>query len=144
MSLANVIPYFRSVMTTLNHQEWRDALADDNIPKTLLDRAFHMRLGEATTIKQNQEVIEITQPIAIQLFVKGYRNTADGRDRAVGYQDAIVKKALETDRRCANATYTGIKNVQFQSTAINELSNDNDNVMKVTLNFNCIVMVANT
>lgn len=141
MSLTKVIPYFRTVMDTLGHKEWKDALADDNIPSTVLDRSYHILMGDASNIKQNQDAIEVNQPIAVKLFVKGYRQTADGRDRAITYQEAIIKKALEDARRCQ--TYEGIKNVIFQNGGITELSSDNDNTMRVTLNFNCIVIMAN-
>lgn len=141
MSLSNVLPYFRSVMNSLNHSEWKDALSDDNIPSNLLDRAYHLLLEDASPIKQNQDVIEINQPISVKLYVKGFRTTSDGRDRAVLFQEGVIKKALEDARRCT--TYVGIKNVLFVGGGIRELSSDNDNIMRVTLNFNCIVMMAN-
>lgn len=141
MSLTSVLPYFRSVMTTsLNHKEWKEAFADDNIPSTIIDRSYHLLLGDTSNIKQNQDLIEITQPVSVKLYVKGYRNTSDGRDRAVEYQEAIIKEALETDRRAT--TYSGIKNVIYQGGGLTELAVDNDNLIRVTLNFNCHVIMA--
>ncbi len=128
-------------MKALNHNEWTDALNDENIPSTIIDRSYHLLLGDASNIKQNQDLIEINQPISVKLYIKGYRDTADGRNRAIVHQEAIVKKALEDARRCQ--TYDGIKNVTFQGGGINELSADNDNTMRVTMNFNCIVLMAN-
>lgn len=128
-------------MTALGHQEWKDAFADDNIPSNLMNRAFHILLTDNSNVKQNQTVIEINQPVAVKLYVKGYRNTADRRDQAMVYQEAAIKKALEDDRRCQ--TYAGIKNVIYQGGGLTELSADDDNVIRVTMNFNCIVMMAN-
>lgn len=144
MSQASVIPYFREVMTSLNHKEWKDAFSDDNIPSTIVDRSYHLLLGSGSAIKQNQEVIEINQPVSLKLYVKGYRDTADGRDRAITFMESIIKKALETDRRAAGTYASGIKNVLLLSSDLDELDVSNDNIIRVTLNFNCIVMLANS
>jgi hypothetical protein len=135
-----VLPYFRTAINTLNHTEWKDAFSDDNIPSTLIDRSYHLLLTDSSTIKQNQDLIEINQPISVKLYVKGYRNTSDGRDRAIGYQEALIKEILETDRRAAS--YSGIKNVLYLGGGLEELSQDNDNLIRVTLNFNCYVIMA--
>ena len=141
MSLTSVLPYFRSVMTTaLNHREWKDAFSDDNIPSTIIDRSYHLLLGESSNIKQNQDLIEVLQPVSVKLYIKGFRDTSEGRDRAVQYQEAAIKEALETDRR--GAAYTGIKNVLYQGGGLTELSTDNDNLIRITLNFNCHVIMA--
>ncbi len=140
MSLTKVVPYFRTVMTTLGHKEWKDALDDTNIPSTVLDRSFHIMVGDSTPIKQNQDLIEINQAMSISLFVKGYRDTATGRDQALTYQEAIIRKALEDARRAT--TYDGVKNVKYAGGNISELSDTNNNVMRLTMNFNCFVIMA--
>lgn len=141
MSLTSVLPYFRSVMTTaLQHKEWKDAFSDDNIPSTIIDRSYHILLGDTSNIKQNQDLIEVNQPVAVKLYIKGFRDTSDGRDRAVQYQEAAIKETLETDRRAA--AYTGIKNVTYVGGGLTELSADNDNLIRITLNFNCHVIMA--
>jgi hypothetical protein len=140
MSLTNVVPYFQGVMNSLGHKEWRDALADDNIPRTLIDRSYHLQLGEASTIKQNQDLIEIMQPVVVKLYVKGYRSTWEGRDKALQFEEAIIRTALSEARR--HQAYVGIRNVLFLSGSVAELSTDNDNTMRVTINFNCYLIMA--
>src|SRR5690606_922977 len=116
------------------------AFSDDNIPSTIIDRSYHLLLGESSNIKQNQDLIEVLQPVSVKLYIKGFRDTSEGRDRAVQYQEAAIKEALETDRR--GAAYTGIKNVLYQGGGLTELSTDNDNLIRITLNFNCHVIMA--
>lgn len=140
MSLTSVVPYFRTAMNSLNHTEWKDAFSDDNIPSTLMDRAYHILVSETNNIKQNQDLIELEQAVSVKLYVKGYRTTSDGRDRAITYQENVIKEILETDRRAAS--YSGIKNVKYTGGGLTELSQDNDNLIRITLNFNCHVIMA--
>ena len=142
MSITNVVPYFRTVMNSLGHREWTDAFNDDDIPRTVLDRSYHIELGALANDKQNQDLIEVVQSVAVKLYVKGFRNTADGRDKSAQYMDAIIKKALEDDRRAQS--YAGVKNVRLVGGDIGELSTDNDNAMRVTINFNCHLIMANS
>lgn len=143
MSLTNVKPYFRTVLKELGHREWKDAFNDENIPGTVLNRSYHLKLGDSSPIgTQDSNLIKISQPITIKLYVKGYRNVNEGVDTAVEYAEAIIKKALGDVRR--STSYTGIMNVTFGGKTQNELSTDNDNVIKVELNFNCVVLLAPT
>lgn len=128
-------------MKSLDHKEWKDALSDDNIPSTIQDRCYHLLLGQASNIKQSHTAIEIMQPVSIKLYVKGYRDTNEGRDKAVTYQDAVIKRALVESRR-NGSSYPGVKNVIFVDSAIEQMSSDNDNVFRVTMNFSCYLTMA--
>jgi len=126
--------------TSLGHTEWKDAFADDNIPSTLINRAYHLLLGESTKLKQNQDLIEVNQQVSVKLYVKGYRDTNERRTKAIEYLEAAIKETLETDRRAA--AYNGIKNVTYVSGGLSEYSVDNDNLIRITMNFNCHVIMA--
>lgn len=138
---SQVLPYFRAVMKALGHTEWKDPLNDENIPDTIINRAYHLRLGDASSIKQNQTAIEVNQPIQVRLFVKGYKASNETRDRAVEFMDAIVQRSLNEARRNAS-TYTGIKNVSLVNSLVDELAQSNDNTMRVTVNFNVYLIMA--
>ncbi len=140
MSLQAPIAYFRTILNSLGHKEWKDAFSDDNIPSTVLDRMYHLLLGEASSIKQNQDMIELTAPMAIKLYVKGYKDPVDGRDKAAAYFDNILKNALAADNRVTQTN--GIKNITFVGGGLSELDVDNDNIIKVTMNFNCFITMA--
>lgn len=137
MSLASVIPYFQTVMNELGHTEWTDAFNFENIPSTVIDRAYHLTLESGTGIKQNQNDIETQQPISVRLFVKGFRDPAEGRDRAVGYVEDVIQKALSASRRLTG----GLKNVQLQNMSYQAFGDTNDNIVMATLNFNTLVLL---
>jgi hypothetical protein len=140
MSLAAPVTYFRTVMNALSHKEHKDAFNDENIPSTALHRSYHLYLEQASIVNQNQSVIEVLQPIRVRLFVKGYRDPWTGRETALGYADSILKSALAPTRR--HTQTSGIKNVTFISGQPTELSIDNDNVIQMELNFNCLVLLS--
>ncbi len=140
MSLTKVVPYFRTVMTTLGHKEWKDALDDTNIPSTILNRAFHIMPTEASSLKQNQDAIEIEQAVAVKLYVKGFSNTAAGRDLAMQYQEDVIRSALTDSTRAQ--LYPGLKNVKFSGSNLTELSANNNDVIRVTMNFKCFIIMA--
>ncbi len=146
MSLSQVLTYGRTAMIALQHTEWKDALPTgsevDNVPSTKLDRAFHIRLGACGPTRQNQTLIELNAPLEVILFVKGYKDTAAGRDRAAGYLTEIITTFLQNDRRIASVA--SIKNVLFVSGDIKELSSDNDNAFMVVCNFNFQLGLATT
>ncbi len=139
MSMSAPVSYFRSVMNNLGFKEWPDAFADDNIPATLIDRQYHLQLSDAANLKQNQDIIDFSCPIAVKFFIKGFRTTAEGRDKATAYFDNVLKASLLASTRCTQTN--GIKNVIFDGGNIATIG-DNDNLVKVTMNFNCILMLA--
>ncbi len=142
MSITNVIPYFRSILKGLGHKEWEDAFNNDNIPSTILNNAFHLRLGDGTPIKQNMHLIEMEQPIKVSLFLKGYLKPALGRDNAVKACEAVMKKALNAETRTSE--FVGIKNVLFSGFRVGELAIENDNVIRAEIDFNCVVYLETT
>lgn len=139
MSLEQVRPYFRTVMNNLGYTEWTDGFNWQNIPSTVVDGSYHMELLEASGLKQNQNDIEIEQPIVVRLFVKGFRDPAAGIDLSMEKLVGIIKEALKSSQRTLG---TYLKNVKFVSASPEPFGESNDNMVMMRMQFDTLVILA--
>lgn len=132
MSLTDVRPYFTNRLTALGFTEWDDAFQDDNIPSTILDRAFFQTLigvtGETTTALD----VELTATVEVRCFFKGYREPVLALNEAIDRSEKVIKSCVNT----LNQAGTGIKGVYLNSLGLEPINLDgNDNVVKAVLVF---------
>lgn len=137
MSLITVKPYFTARCKAVGLKEHTDAFNDENIASTLIGDAFHIELGTFTGRKLNQNDQEVLCPVTIKFWRKGYKTPGDAVDKAVLKADELIKECLKNSNRLG----TLIKNVSFDSMVPEALATSNDNVVKVTLNFNALVIM---
>ena len=132
MSITLVKPYFSTKCTTAGFEEWLDGFGDDNIPSTLLDRAFHQRVISVDGRGINQETIEFVVTHEVKVFFKGFDDPMSAIDQSlVDCQSLIVSIINIADVADAN-----IKGVFFESMSIDPFDNAvNDNIIIATLRF---------
>jgi len=132
MSITGVLPYFRERLNGLGHSEWADALNFDNIPETIIDRAYHLDFGPLVGNSRNQNVSDLSPGVTVRLFVKGYRNTNEARDRLISFAQEAICDIIDP----RNATIgPAVKNVVFTSMNIIPIDGSNDNTMYAEMNF---------
>jgi hypothetical protein len=132
MSIAGVLPYFRTRMNTLGYKEWTDALDFENIPDTIIDGTYHLDFGSTIKNQNNQIDVDLGQTVTVRLFCKGYRDTSATRDKLIANaQDAFCDII---DPR--NATIgPAVKDVEFTSMNIIALDDSNTNTMYAEMLF---------
>lgn len=138
MSLSTVRGYFRTKMDALVYQEWTDGFNFDNIPSTLLNKAYHIQSGTITGLRNNQNDQETSQIVTIRSFYKGFRDPASAIDTAVSETELIIKAMCAPTSRLAT---TGLTNVIFQDATLEPNSLSNDNIVKATLQFSVFVII---
>lgn len=132
MSLAAVLPYFRLILvSSMSHTEWKDAFNFENIPGTVLDKAFHLEFGNLDPGQQNQNAIEFEQKCIVRLFAKGGVDTTATRDRAIARAQELIQYALGRRR----LTTTGIKNVKLSGLTFEPFADSNDNIVMARAEF---------
>ena len=136
MSLTHIRPYFTNRLMSLGFTEWDDAFHDDNIPSTIMDRAFFQTLvgvvGETTTSLD----VELVATVEIRCFFKGFRNPVSALNDAIDRSQEVIKTCVNT----LNQSGTDIKGVYFQTLGLEPLNLDaNDNVVKAVLVFDARV-----
>lgn len=138
MGLTAVKPYYVARAKAIGLSEHSDAFNDENIASTLLGDKFHVKLGAFSGTKLNQADQEVTCPVTVTIFVKGYANPSDALDKAVLKTDLLVKECLKNSNRLG----TLIKNVRFDTAVPEALAVSNDNAVKVTISFTTFVIMA--
>jgi len=137
MSLTALIPYFESRCDAAGLTKFNDAFGTE-IPSTILDNSYHIRLGDVTTREPlNQHVIVMSSPITILIWLKGYRDTASARDGAIALSRDLIKDCL----LAVNRFSVDIKNIEFNNMIVEPLGADNDNIVQVSLGFNCVTVL---
>lgn len=131
MSITSVIPFYRNRMEMLGFKEWEDAFNTEDIPSTILDKSFHIEVNPTTAGVTNQLVLNVSMPVTIKVFRKGFRDTAIGRDTALLDVQNIICDILLPSVRLGSE----IKNVIFDGFSVNALADSNDNVVMTELNF---------
>lgn len=132
MSLSLVRPYFKARCLAVGLTEHPDVFNFNNVPSTIIDYSFHVEFFSANGTRLNQNDQEITIPCEVLFYVKGYRNPAEGMDRAIAKAESLIYEVL----RPVNRLGTCLKNVSLGSINFEPLSNANDNAIKTRISFN--------
>lgn len=132
MSITLVKPYFSSKLTTAGFEEWLDGFGEDNIPSTLLDKAFHQRIISVDGRGVNQETIEFLVLHEVKVFFKGFDDPMQAIDQSlVDCQDLITSIVNFKDVADSN-----IKGIYFDSLSIDPMDAVvNDNIIIARLRF---------
>src|SRR5574343_1265873 len=137
MSLTLVKPYFIARCEAKGLTEHHDGFNEENIAASNLDRAFHILLGTFSGRKLNQTDQEIDCPVTVSFFIKGFRDPASAIDEAVQLEEDLLKEILKNSNRLGQC----LKNVVFNSSSREALSGDNDNAVKVIMNFTAFTSI---
>lgn len=137
MSFSAVRGYFRTRMTGLGHSEWTDALNFENIPESIQDRAFHIETVAATGNDQTMTRLDANFDANVRLFVKSYRDTSAGMDRAISFADEAICDIINPE----NANGVSVKDVEFIGMTISERSASNDNTIIVEMNYSARLFI---
>lgn len=128
MSLASIKPYFRARMAALGYQnEHLEAFDSDDIASTLIDEAFHIVVGPASGVGNNQNHLVMTVEVGLEMFFKGYRSEENGRLRAEIALENILKECLTAANRVTQAS-DGIKDVKLTAAEIQAMDESQDNI----------------
>lgn len=134
MSLTAPIQYAVKELTKLGYTEWEEPFDPENIPSSLMDKAFHVSMDPFNGFVKENVSQAIDVPVTVRCFFKGFRTPKDARDEAIAQCDEIIADMINaTNFRSFSIPITG---VQFDSGRIDPFENDqNDNVVVAVLTF---------
>lgn len=147
--LTQVRSYINSRMAVVepDFKEWKDSLEDiGNIPKTLLDRSYHITLGVNTSTPQIDRHIEDDFSVVLSVFRRAYNSPVENRDTILQVAncirlDIINHKNVEAFKLANDGN---IEDVQSVSITPSEIEASNDNIIKVEIEFNVRLFFAIT
>lgn len=138
--ISAALGYARSRLVVLGYTEWDDGFNSENIPRTLLDRSFHLTLGDCSNRKNSHDNLEIDCPVSVELYRAQNRKPKDLIDTGVGIADTVMADILNAANRL---TYgNGLMNVTFQTMRVIKSSDSNDNSLRVQIDLIMTVIIS--
>lgn len=139
--LSQVRDYIRSRMAVVEptYQEWTDSLENiGNIPKTLLNRSYHITLNGASSSTNNDIFIEDVSNVTITIFKRGYTKPVEARDEVMQTANCIRLDLIDPENvEAYKAANDGnIEDVQSVRLTPSEIDITNDNVIQVEIELN--------
>lgn len=138
MAWSDVKPYFKTILEAKLHVEHPDGFNIENLPSTLMDKAYHVLIGPISGDRQNQSDQESTVTVTIKTFYKGFRYPQEAQDIAILETEEIMKSCVNLTTR---TTTSGILNVVFDNSEIDPVGETNDNAVVVTSTYSCRVII---
>lgn len=123
MSLVTIKNFFKSEMVSLGFTEHKDGFAFNNIPRSNIDRAFHVELNNVTQDAIVYPSVQLSVPVTVRVFKRGYLDAVAALDTSHGYGDTIVSHFLEA----SVAQTHPIKGLSLASMVFSPQNVENDN-----------------
>lgn len=136
-AIAGVLDYARERMVSLGYIEHEDAFNFENIPRTLLDTAFHLELGTVSNANEAHDNVELSVPFAVRAFKRSFLLTKEGRDSAVVNADTIIDDFITSINKLNDDV---VYNIIFDSLNLLQLNDSNDNSIIIQLDFTALVV----
>ena len=137
--IATALNYAQARMEALGYEEWEDDFNHENIPQNKLEDVYQIEVGSISGGQQNQYDLEILVPLKVYFFVAPKRDVLANRDSALSALDTLVAAFVLGSNRLAYGS--GLKDVRFKNAALEKLADSNDNGMKVTAEFDALVII---
>lgn len=136
MSISNVRGFYKTRLEGLGFEQWDDGFNFENIPSTILDGAFHIEVNPSSGGPTNQTIQNVTMPVTVRVFRKGFRNVSEGIDSAILDVENIICDIIAPAVRLSS----DIKNVVLDGFSVNPLDDSNDNAIMIELNFTNLII----
>jgi hypothetical protein len=131
--------YLRTICesTGIALKEHKDAGSFTNIAKSKIEKYYSLSMGVYSGVGQNQEALEMSVPIEVRIFEKGFKNLSDAEDSLIARAEEIILEAQQISNK--NAQTTSVKDCRFDSFSIEDIGPDNDNLLVGVIAFTIIV-----
>lgn len=137
--ISHALSYCRSRLISLGYKEWGSSFEAENIPKTRLEKSFHLKMGLVRGVSNNQNVQIIEAPIEISIFCPPERESKTAVNNAVEKFDALIVDLIKAENRL---NFDGIKTVNFESFALESLGKSNDNGIILRISLTALIAIS--
>lgn len=129
--MSAIRPYFRTQLEAFGRKEHtkRDP---HTVGESALKTTYHLQLGETNEDSSNQDSCEVHTPVTLRLYFPAQRDSVKEEAEALAQSEAVLLAILSAPNRL-NAI--GIKNIRFDTMALDPLSPSNDNGVIVKMVF---------
>jgi hypothetical protein len=133
MTLGEIRPFFASKIAALDLKEWPDGFNYANIPSNVLNKMFHVELGQVSANTFEQQCHSFRMPLTIRVFFKGYGSPQTAKDTAMTKANEILNALLKPSMRLTEGT--NLKDIRPVTVRPVPLADSNDNSLILELVF---------
>lgn len=138
MSLTGLRSYYNARCKALDLREHEGSFNTDNIASTIIDNSFFVEFSAVSPVKQNQLALELSAPVTVHLFKKGYRDEKQGVDDSISLGENLIKEVLKSTNRLGSSAPV---NIQFNGLTYQAFGASNDNLIETIIDFTNIVAI---
>ena len=136
MSLEKIRPFFRERLSDLGFLEHEDVFNRENIPKTIIDKSFHILIDSISGGSINHTHQDITAGVTISLYFKGFRDVGQTLDASILDVERIIKQVCNVKARTSE-----LLNVVFNSADFSAINIENDNSIIAEMSFDAQIVM---
>ena len=141
MNLSEIRTTLRDrIIEELEYTENEAAFDVLNIPVTLEDESFHINVPSGSKKSFNMHDLVIDNTVTITLWRRGFRQPVEAFDAGLEAIFELITCLSDVVFR----TSPPFRNVTFENYQIEPIANDNENTVKMTINFTVQVSMAVT
>lgn len=139
--LSQIRGYIKSIISSNYplYKEWGDSLANiGNIPRTILDKSYHINIREGVSTSQSDKHIEDSFNVILTIFKQAFNSQVVARDEILQVANCIRlhlinPRNIEDYKSSNDGNIEEIKSVSISSS---EIDISNDNILKVEIEIN--------
>jgi len=131
--MTTILPYFRQRLNQFGLVEWPDVFNFENVPSTELNERYHLDIGTVTLDSRNQLCMSMATTVTVRVWVKAFNELIEKRETALALAKSIMLD-LSDFRNCTTHS-DELKNVVSSAFDLVPISDDNDNVFRLEMQF---------
>jgi hypothetical protein len=141
MSFADLRPYFKARLTTVDSDlRENDDLFPEEVPGNLVHKSYSLTYGDfALTGGVQNGAFVYVGPVTLNVYFNGYSDPLAAVDTVWTTAQTIIQECCKTSQR---VTQTSIKNILARNVSISPIGPCNDNVIRLSIIFECNLIIA--
>lgn len=140
MSFASIRTYLNANLPTVDSdlKEWTDGFNTENIPETILHKAYHITFNPTVPVSVNQNCFQVDYPVTLNVFWVAGLDVSSAIDSVNVLGQSIYQELLKHSNRLGISGTSTARTVNIipGAMSINQLNADNDNSIRLQMEFN--------
>ena len=144
MSLSQVRTYFNQeiIKVSPDRSEWRDAFNIENVPRTLLNKRYHIDTTSVASSPQSDHHVEDNFAVTVTIWKQGFNEVATALDELLDEAHCIRMQLINP--RNVNDFAGDIDRVDSVSIEPTAFDDSNDNIVQMDMIFNVVLFFGTT
>lgn len=136
--ISGALAYCRARMKALGRSEWDDPNFE-TLPHTRLSASYHLELGDAQSVSVAHDHQLVNVPVTLRVPYAPTRKPTALADEAIAFADKVIVEFVKAQNRLNQEV---IKNVTFNTMAVEPLNESDDNSVILKIVFNTLVIIS--